>query len=247
MYIATLRKRCAEFCNILELILVRTRWNRATASTKRAIRRQWNFLGGKTVNKLLKDLNPTDLDFPEGAQLFINDSLIPITGDFETNVKNYGSIKKYFRFLPLMVHFSWSLSKMVPTTVSPILIIWKVFSGKKILPCLVYSILVLIYIFFYISFVVFKSNFGSCQFLERFLINFSIDFLINFLINFSIINFLMTTSYNCFWTSSQFTINYCLLLPVTIKCKIVIKSNNISIPACILYSYFNKFAIDIFF
>ena len=136
---------------------MRTKWNRATASTKRAIWRQWKFLGGKPVNKLLKDLNPADLDFLEGAQLFINDSLIPITGDFETNVKNYGSIKKYFRFLPLMVHFSWSLSKMVRTTVSPILIIWKVVSGKKILPCLVYSILVLIYIYFF-TFLLFCSS-----------------------------------------------------------------------------------------
>ena len=164
---------------------MRTKWNRATASTKRAIRRQWNFLGGKPVNKLLKDLNPADLDFLEGAQLFINDSLIPITGDFETNVKNYGSIKKYFRFLPLMVHFSWSLSKMIRTTVSPMLIIWKVFSGKKILPCLVYSILVLIYIFFLHFFCSVQVQFGILsisgevpdQFLDWFLDQFIDQFL----------------------------------------------------------------------
>ena len=29
------------------------------------------------VKKDLKDLNPVDLDFPEGTQLFINDSLCP--------------------------------------------------------------------------------------------------------------------------------------------------------------------------
>ena len=57
------------------------------------------------VKKDLKDLDPTDLDFPAGTRLFINDGLCPITGDFGTNVKNYGSIKKYFGLLPLMVQF----------------------------------------------------------------------------------------------------------------------------------------------
>ena len=39
-------------------------------------------LGGKTeqvmrVKKDLKDLNPNNLDFPEGTRLFINDTLCP--------------------------------------------------------------------------------------------------------------------------------------------------------------------------
>ena len=59
-----------------------------------------------TVTKDLKNLNPTDLDFPEVTRLFINDSLCPyyrgLRNEFE---KNYGAIKKYFGFLPLMVQF----------------------------------------------------------------------------------------------------------------------------------------------
>ena len=59
-----------------------------------------------TVNKDLKNLNSTDLDFPEVTRLFINDSLCPyyrgLRNEFE---KNYGAIKKYFGFLPLMVQF----------------------------------------------------------------------------------------------------------------------------------------------
>ena len=31
----------------------------------------------RKVKKDLKDLNPTDLDFPEGSRLFINDTLCP--------------------------------------------------------------------------------------------------------------------------------------------------------------------------
>ena len=42
-------------------------------------------LGGKTeqvirVKKDLKDLNPNNLDFPEGTRLFINDTLCPYYG-----------------------------------------------------------------------------------------------------------------------------------------------------------------------
>ena len=47
------------------------------------------------VNKDLKDLNLTDLDFLQGAlRRFRNNSLCPYYRVFGTNVKNYESIKK---------------------------------------------------------------------------------------------------------------------------------------------------------
>ena len=48
------------------------------------------------IQKDLKDLNPTDLDFPEGTQLFINNSLCPECK--KTMKKN----KSFLRFLLLM-------------------------------------------------------------------------------------------------------------------------------------------------
>ena len=55
--------------------------NRTTTSTKRRrsgdseISRRKDCQQIMRVKKELKDLNPTHLDFPEGTQLFINDSL----------------------------------------------------------------------------------------------------------------------------------------------------------------------------
>ena len=55
--------------------------NRTTTSTKRRrsgdsdISRRKDCQQIVRVKKELKDLNPTHLDFPEGTQLFINDSL----------------------------------------------------------------------------------------------------------------------------------------------------------------------------
>ena len=76
-----------------------------------------------------------------------------------------------------------------------------------------YSILVLIYIFCTVLLLCSRLIWV----LGQFLIILVISFLIDFLINFSMINFLTTTSYNCLWTLSQSVINYCLVLPVTIK------------------------------
>ena len=115
------------------------------------------------VNKDLKDLlNPTDLDFLEGTWLFINDNLCSYYKELWNECKSLRISKEnIFVFLPLMVPFSWSLSKMIRIIVSPISIIWNVLPLKEILQCPVYSILVLIYIYFYISFVVFKLSLGS--------------------------------------------------------------------------------------
>ena len=123
---------------------------------------------------------------------------LPFTGAFQANIKNYGSIKKHFCFLLFKVQFGWSLSKIVHTIVWHILMIWKVSSPQKILKCLVWSILVLICIYF-LQFSCSSPIWVLGQFLSRFLINLSINFLINLMINFSLINFLMTTSSNCFW------------------------------------------------
>ena len=87
---------------------MRRKQNRATASTSdRAIAKfSWSKDREQMmrVKKDLKDLNPTDIDFPDGARLFIIDSLC-LLGDFGTNAKNYRLIKKYFCFLPLVVQF----------------------------------------------------------------------------------------------------------------------------------------------
>ena len=48
------------------------------------------------IQKDLKDLNPTDLDFPEGTQLFINNSLCP---ECKKTMKQN---KSFLRFLLLM-------------------------------------------------------------------------------------------------------------------------------------------------
>ena len=93
------------------------------------------------------------------------------TGDFGKNAKICGVIKKYFRFLLLIVQFCWCSSNMVHTIVSTISMIWKIFSLKKVLQSLVYSFLVkvLIYIYFYSSIAVFKSKLGFCHgFAENF-------------------------------------------------------------------------------
>ena len=46
------------------------------------------------VKKGLKDLNPTDSDFPEGTRMFINDKLCPYYRVLWNKYKNYGSISK---------------------------------------------------------------------------------------------------------------------------------------------------------
>ena len=46
------------------------------------------------MKKDLKDLNTTDLDFPEGTRLFINDTLCPYYRVFWNKTKNYESIRK---------------------------------------------------------------------------------------------------------------------------------------------------------
>ena len=57
--------------------------NRTTASTKKGDWTTVTFLGGEDcehvmrVNKDLKDLNPNNLNFPEGTRLFITDNLCP--------------------------------------------------------------------------------------------------------------------------------------------------------------------------
>ena len=78
---SALEKAVSKFCNILELIFMRRNSNRTTTSTKRRrsgdsdISRRKDCQQIMRVKKELKDLNPTHLDFPEGTQLFINDSL----------------------------------------------------------------------------------------------------------------------------------------------------------------------------
>ena len=78
---SALEKTVSKFCNILELIFMRRNSNRTTTSTKRRrsgdseISRRKDCQQIMRVKKELKDLNPTHLDFPEGTQLFINDSL----------------------------------------------------------------------------------------------------------------------------------------------------------------------------
>ena len=49
------------------------------------------------VKKDLKDLNPTDINFPDGARLFLIDSLC-LLGDFGTNAKKLQINKKIFLF-----------------------------------------------------------------------------------------------------------------------------------------------------
>ena len=78
---SALEKTVSKFCNILELIFMRRNSNCTTTSTKRRrsgdsdISRRKDCQQIMRVKKELKDLNPTHLDFPEGTQLFINDSL----------------------------------------------------------------------------------------------------------------------------------------------------------------------------
>ena len=62
---------------------------------------------------------------------------VPITEDFKTNAKNCGTIKIFFCFLMLIIQFCWSSSKMVRMIASPILMIWKIFTLKKVLQSLV--------------------------------------------------------------------------------------------------------------
>ena len=78
-----MRKLCENFCNILEMIFLSRNSNRTTSSTKKKKRRSDDSEISRTkdseqvikVKRGLKDLNPTDSDFPEGTQLFINDKL----------------------------------------------------------------------------------------------------------------------------------------------------------------------------
>ena len=80
----------ANFCNILELIFLRRSSNRTPPQKKNRsddseISMTEDSEQVKKVKKGLKDLNPTDSDFPEGTRML---------GYFGTNIKNYGSISK---------------------------------------------------------------------------------------------------------------------------------------------------------
>ena len=71
------------------------------------------FLGGKTVNRMrvkkdLKALNPTDLDFPEGARLFINDSLCPYYKGLWNECKKLWINKKKLKKWLMVVSKIWS-------------------------------------------------------------------------------------------------------------------------------------------
>ena len=77
----------------MKLILVRRNSNRITASTKKRRSDDSEIFKRKyceqvmRVKKDLKDLNPNNLDFPEGTRLFINDIMCPYY-KVGTNIKN---------------------------------------------------------------------------------------------------------------------------------------------------------------
>ena len=50
------------------------------------------------IKKGLKDLNPTNLSFPEGTKIYINDSLCPYYRGL-WNVRSFGIIRKFIRTL----------------------------------------------------------------------------------------------------------------------------------------------------
>lgn len=127
---------------------------------------------------------------------------------------------------------------MVRTIVSPISMIWEVFSQKKSLQCLVYSILVLIYIYFSSSFVVLKSNLGSG----------SVSRWISWSIYWSTF-YWWISSYNCFGTWSQSAIHSCLVLTVSRKhVQLLVLPLRVTLfDFCLHFVFcFDKFVIDTF-
>lgn len=53
------------------------------------------------VEKGLKDLNPTNLSFPEDTIIYKNDNLCPQYEDYQMNVRNFGIKKKGSLFVLL--------------------------------------------------------------------------------------------------------------------------------------------------
>ena len=51
------------------------------------------------VEKGLKDLNPTNLSFPEDTIIYKNDNLCPQYEDYQMNVRNFGIKRKGSLFI----------------------------------------------------------------------------------------------------------------------------------------------------
>ena len=66
------------------------------------------------VEKGLKDLNPTNLSFPEDTIINKNDNLCPQYEDYQTNVRNFGKKKerKFVHTSLFMVQSESNLLKM---------------------------------------------------------------------------------------------------------------------------------------
>ena len=112
------------------------------------------------VKKDLNDLNPTDLDFLEGIQLSINDSLGPYYRGLWNECKKLRINTKIFSFFTVHGTIWLKLEQDGPYNSITHLDDLKSLFLQKILKCLVYSISVLIYIYFCYSLAVFKSNLG---------------------------------------------------------------------------------------
>ena len=65
------------------------------------------------IKKGLKDLNPTNLSFPEGTKIYVNDSLCTYIGDCGMNARNFGIIRRFIRTLLLMVQLGSNRLRMV--------------------------------------------------------------------------------------------------------------------------------------
>ena len=55
------------------------------------------------IKKGLKDLNPTNLSFPEGTKIYVNDSLCPYYRDYGMNARNFGIIRFILTLLLMVV------------------------------------------------------------------------------------------------------------------------------------------------
>ena len=89
------------------------------------------------VKKGLKDLNPTNLSFPEDTKIYVNNSLYVHTiGNYKINVSNFGIIKKIIRTLLSIVQLRSNRLKMVHIKASHMSTIWGLYFLRSDFPCL---------------------------------------------------------------------------------------------------------------
>ena len=86
------------------------------------------------IKKGLKDLDPTNLSFPEGTNIYVND--VHTIGDYGMNARNFGVIRRFICTLLSMVQLGSSRLKMVHIKTSHISMIWGLYFLRSKFPFL---------------------------------------------------------------------------------------------------------------